>query len=183
MQGIGDVAIDGPRFEEFLRSRKEFFEVSQGVVSQGGLARILLLGCTAGLINLFYLPHCIHCATIASKVKANWKAPYDKVYIELRVTARLPGLPAPLSAHPSHPSLRHLHSRVVTRMLWASKALGQQISIFCLPLPLTLFGCTVCNTWTRTMELRASNPTLCADWVEQHHSFPTNPSSSYAARP
>ena len=38
MQGIGDAAIDGPRFEEFLRSRK------------GGLARILLLGCTAGLI-------------------------------------------------------------------------------------------------------------------------------------
>ena len=38
MQGIGDVAIDGPRFEEFLSSRK------------GGLARILLLGCTAGLI-------------------------------------------------------------------------------------------------------------------------------------
>ena len=45
MQGIGDVAIDGPRFEEFLRSRKEVFEVSQG-----GLAKILLLGCTAGLI-------------------------------------------------------------------------------------------------------------------------------------
>ena len=52
MQGIGTVAIDGPRFEEFLRSRKDFFEVSQGVVSQGGLARILLLGCTAGLINI-----------------------------------------------------------------------------------------------------------------------------------
>ena len=46
MQGIGDVAIDWPRFEEFLRSRKDFFEVSQG----GGLARILLLGCTAGSI-------------------------------------------------------------------------------------------------------------------------------------
>ena len=30
MQGIGTVAIDGPRFEEFLRSRKDFFEVSQG---------------------------------------------------------------------------------------------------------------------------------------------------------
>ena len=30
MQGIGTVAIDGPRFEEFLRSRKESFEVSQG---------------------------------------------------------------------------------------------------------------------------------------------------------
>ena len=29
-QGIGTVAIDGPRFEEFLRSRKEFLEVSQG---------------------------------------------------------------------------------------------------------------------------------------------------------
>ena len=39
MQGIGTVAIDGPRVEEFLRSRKEFFEVSQGGVSQGGLAR------------------------------------------------------------------------------------------------------------------------------------------------
>ena len=50
MQGIGTVAIDGPRFEEFLRSRKDFFEVSQGGVSQWGLARILLLGCTAGLI-------------------------------------------------------------------------------------------------------------------------------------
>ena len=48
MQGIGTVAIDGPRFEEFLRSRKDFFEVSQG-----GLARILLLGCTAGLIAYF----------------------------------------------------------------------------------------------------------------------------------
>ena len=53
MPGIGTVAIDGPRFEEFLRSRKEFFEVSQGGVSQGGLARILLLGCTAGLIFCF----------------------------------------------------------------------------------------------------------------------------------
>ena len=53
MQGIGTVAIDGPRFEEFLRSRKDFFEVSQGVVSQGGLARILLLGCTAGLILVY----------------------------------------------------------------------------------------------------------------------------------
>ena len=31
MQGIGTVAIDGPRFEEFWRSRKEFLEVSQGV--------------------------------------------------------------------------------------------------------------------------------------------------------
>ena len=51
MQGIGTVVIDGPRFEEFLRSRKDFFEVSQGGVSQGGLAKILLLGCTAGLIN------------------------------------------------------------------------------------------------------------------------------------
>ena len=38
MQGIGTVAIDGPRFEEFFE------------VSQGGLARILLLGCTAGLM-------------------------------------------------------------------------------------------------------------------------------------
>ena len=47
MQGIGTVAIVGPRFEEFLGSRKDFFEVSQG-----GLARILLLGCTAGLIFL-----------------------------------------------------------------------------------------------------------------------------------
>ena len=50
MQGIGTLAIDGPRFEEFLRSRKELFEVSQGGGSQGGLARILLLGCTAVLI-------------------------------------------------------------------------------------------------------------------------------------
>ena len=41
MQGIGTVAFDGPRLEEFLRSRKEFFEVSQGGVSQGGLARSL----------------------------------------------------------------------------------------------------------------------------------------------
>ena len=55
MQGIGTVAIDGPRFEEFLRSRKDFFEVSQGGVSQGGLARILLLGCTAWLIFLMLL--------------------------------------------------------------------------------------------------------------------------------
>ena len=47
MQGIGDVAIDGPRLEDSFWSRKEFFEVSQG-----GLARILLLGCTAGLIHL-----------------------------------------------------------------------------------------------------------------------------------
>ena len=39
MQGVGTVAIDAPRLEEFLRSRKEFFEVSQGGVSQGGLAR------------------------------------------------------------------------------------------------------------------------------------------------
>ena len=55
MQGIGDVAIDGLRFEEFFWSRKEFLEVSQGGVSQGGLARILLLGCTAGLYfhNIF----------------------------------------------------------------------------------------------------------------------------------
>ena len=30
MQGIGTVAIDGPRLEEFLRSRKDFLEVSQG---------------------------------------------------------------------------------------------------------------------------------------------------------
>ena len=30
MHGMGTVAIDGPRFEEFLRSRKDFF---------GGLAR------------------------------------------------------------------------------------------------------------------------------------------------
>ena len=43
MQGIGTVAIDGPRFEEFLRSHKEFFEVLQG-----GLAR--MLGCTAGFV-------------------------------------------------------------------------------------------------------------------------------------
>ena len=50
MQGIGTVAIDGRRFQEFSRSRKDFFEVSQGGFSQGGLARILLLGCPAGLI-------------------------------------------------------------------------------------------------------------------------------------
>ena len=49
MQGIGDVAIDGPRLEEFLKSRKDFL-FSQVGVSQGGLARILLLGCTAGLM-------------------------------------------------------------------------------------------------------------------------------------
>ena len=35
MQGIGTVAIDGPRLEEFLRSRKEFFEVSQGGSRKG----------------------------------------------------------------------------------------------------------------------------------------------------
>ena len=56
MQGMGDVAIDGPRLEEFLRSRKEFFEVSQVGVSQGGLARILLWGCTAGLIYIYIIP-------------------------------------------------------------------------------------------------------------------------------
>ena len=39
MQGIGTVAIDGPRLEEFLRSRKDFFEVSQGGSRKGGLAR------------------------------------------------------------------------------------------------------------------------------------------------
>ena len=50
MQGVETVTIDGQRFEEFLRSRQAFFEVSQGVVSQGGLARILLLCCTAGFI-------------------------------------------------------------------------------------------------------------------------------------
>ena len=64
MQGIGTVAIDGPRFEELLRSHKEFFEVSQGGVSQGGLARILLLGCTAGLIIIIVvfviIVSCIH---------------------------------------------------------------------------------------------------------------------------
>ena len=35
LQGIGTVAIDGPRFEEFLRSRKDFFEVSQGGSRKG----------------------------------------------------------------------------------------------------------------------------------------------------
>ena len=45
MQGIGIVAINEPRFEEFLRYRKEFFKVSQR-----DLVRILLLGCAAGLI-------------------------------------------------------------------------------------------------------------------------------------
>ena len=57
MQGIGTVAIDGPRFEEFLRSRKEFFEVSQG-----GLVRILLLGCTAGLFYEYVM-----CVSISAK--------------------------------------------------------------------------------------------------------------------
>ena len=46
MQGIGTVAIDGPRFEEFLRSRKEFFEVSQGfccwVAQLGEISSLLL---------------------------------------------------------------------------------------------------------------------------------------------
>ena len=47
MQGVGDVAIDGA-------AAGRSFEVSQGIfeVSQGGLAMILLLGCTAGLIDL-----------------------------------------------------------------------------------------------------------------------------------
>ena len=49
MQGIGTVAIDGPRFETFLRSRKGG---SRKRVSQEGLARILLLGCTAGLMDV-----------------------------------------------------------------------------------------------------------------------------------
>ena len=35
MQGIGTVAIDGPPFEEFLRSRKDSFEVSQGGLARG----------------------------------------------------------------------------------------------------------------------------------------------------
>ena len=35
MQGIGTVAIDGPRFEEFLRSRKDSFEVSQRGLARG----------------------------------------------------------------------------------------------------------------------------------------------------
>ena len=43
MQGIGTVAIDGSRLEEFLRSRKEFLEVSQGGVSQGVLQTTLYL--------------------------------------------------------------------------------------------------------------------------------------------
>ena len=30
MQGIGDVAIDGPRLEEFVRSRKDFFRSRKG---------------------------------------------------------------------------------------------------------------------------------------------------------
>ena len=46
MKGIGTVAIDGPRFEEFWTSRKEFFEVSQG-----GLARTLLLIGLHSLVN------------------------------------------------------------------------------------------------------------------------------------
>ena len=48
MQGIGTVAIDGLRFEEFLRSRKDFFEVSQGGsrkgVSQGFCCWVAQLG-------------------------------------------------------------------------------------------------------------------------------------------
>ena len=35
MQGIGDAAIDRPRFDFFLRSRKDFFEVSQGGSRKG----------------------------------------------------------------------------------------------------------------------------------------------------
>ena len=47
MQKIGTVAIDRPWFAEFLRSRKEVFEVSQG-----GLARIFAVGLHS-LVNMF----------------------------------------------------------------------------------------------------------------------------------
>ena len=43
--------LTGRGWKNFFRSRKVFFEVSQVGGSQGGLARILLLGCTAGLIK------------------------------------------------------------------------------------------------------------------------------------
>ena len=69
MQGIGDVAIDGPRLEELFRSRKDFFEVPQVGVSQGGLARILLLGCTAGLI-IFSLNN--NCIAISVASRTTW---------------------------------------------------------------------------------------------------------------
>ena len=70
MQGIGTVAIDEPRFEGFWRSRKEFCEVSQGGVSQGGLATILLLGCTAGLMLLMLLM--VHQNLIYTEVRIAW---------------------------------------------------------------------------------------------------------------
>ena len=35
MQGIGTVAIDGPRFEEFLRSRKDFLRSRKGGLARG----------------------------------------------------------------------------------------------------------------------------------------------------
>ena len=44
MQGIGDVAIDGPRLEEFLRSRKDYFWVSQVGVSQRGSRKDCAVG-------------------------------------------------------------------------------------------------------------------------------------------
>ena len=43
MQGIGTVAIDGPRFEEFLRSRKVFLRSRKGV-SQGFCCWVAQLG-------------------------------------------------------------------------------------------------------------------------------------------
>ena len=39
MQGIGTVAIDGPRFEEFLRSRKDFLRSRKGGVSRKGVSQ------------------------------------------------------------------------------------------------------------------------------------------------
>ena len=54
MQGVGDLAIDGQRLGRV-------FEVSQGFFGglvRGGLAKILLLGCTAGLIFILcFSPH------------------------------------------------------------------------------------------------------------------------------
>ena len=48
MQGIGTVAIDGPRFEEFWRSRKEFLRSRKGWsrkgVSQGFCCWVAQLG-------------------------------------------------------------------------------------------------------------------------------------------
>ena len=50
MQGMGIVAIDGPRFQELLRSRKAFLRSCEGVLAMGSRNNFLL-GCTAGLIS------------------------------------------------------------------------------------------------------------------------------------